>query len=587
MIIQKKSLIFYNGDYSDKLLEHLILNKNKDFYLINIGNKLLKLPTPINTILVDINDIFNENEIIEITKELLSFTLNWHKFSIKSNKLIDNYFCEYLQFNLKIVFTKMIKYISVLKKLLPNEVVIFNDESVVVNTIIKYCEKNQIKIEIFNDYKLSSEFSQKKYEWPLNFKLKGLKFKALLKNIFYSFKHYIISKSIHNVYIESHKFTDTLLTYGIENNDVQIHTNTTSIKTLLKRRHIFFSEKLYTLNPFAEIHAHTRVKSLLINSKISKTSYYENINLFEIVYSTFYLNLIESFKYFSVNHKYVIRYFNKHNIKHAILMQDSVGLNKIIQMNSKNKYITYMYLHGIPGIFFNSELKFNTDFILTFGKYTTEYFNKHYCNVISVGNIYFSNYKNFNNTIDFKSNKTVLLIAEPITNFYIDEEPYFQNLILTNYCNVAKENKDILFILRFHPSTKYYESLETKIKIVNSFNLTNLIVDYTYELPKLLNSIQIIVSNSSTVAFESLFFNKTFICYDPLRKDVAKYIEFKAGIGVYNESELNDCIREVFNNNNFKKTIQNNSIDYLSNAIEKHNNKSFVQNFFDKTIFLN
>ena len=206
-------IIFYNGSFK-KQFDNFIININlDDYFIFNIGNEIL------NENILNINDVFSKFELDQITKTLLHITQNWYKNSNFDFSIINGYsYGEYLEYDLKFVFLKMIKYISIIDKLNPNEIVYYNDNSAGINSIIEYCQINKIKkidLNLDNIYIKS----QKIYEWPTIYKKNNFIILKQFFKIFYSnIKLFFKNKEHKSIYIEQHKFTETIIDYGLTKN---------------------------------------------------------------------------------------------------------------------------------------------------------------------------------------------------------------------------------------------------------------------------------------------------------------------------------------------------------------------------------
>lgn len=151
--------------------------------------------------------------------------------------------------------------------------------------------------------------------------------------------------------------------------------------------------------------------------------------------------------------------------------------------------------------------------------------------------ILLKNVEKINQLLGFQNKKIVLFASQP------QQDASLRYRAAHDVFNAAKENKQLLFIVKLHPSemndSQYYHS------IANDIGCSNYQIDISSDLYALLAVSAIVITCFSTVGSEALYFKKPIIILDHLKADLLGLIGQNLAVRATSAEELSLAINEI------------------------------------------
>ena len=148
------------------------------------------------------------------------------------------------------------------------------------------------------------------------------------------------------------------------------------------------------------------------------------------------------------------------------------------------------------------------------------------------------------------------------------------------YKNIIENNKDILFILRYHPGTIDFTKNEfygldkyNNVFVSNKFNNNH------YQISDLINVSDLWLGYETTTAIESWLLNKNTILINPTRVDFIREMTYIGSPIVKNENELQKLIKEYFLYNSIEKfeLLKEERKIVIKDVIEYGDGKNYIR----------
>jgi hypothetical protein len=147
------------------------------------------------------------------------------------------------------------------------------------------------------------------------------------------------------------------------------------------------------------------------------------------------------------------------------------------------------------------------------------------------------NIEKINQLFGFQNKKIVLFASQP------QQDASLRYRAAQDIFNAAKEHKQLLFVVKLHPSemndSQYYHS------IANDIGCSNYQIDINSDLYALLAVSAIVITCFSTVGSEALYFKKPIIILDHLKADLLGLIGRNLAIRATNAEELTVAINNI------------------------------------------
>lgn len=164
--------------------------------------------------------------------------------------------------------------------------------------------------------------------------------------------------------------------------------------------------------------------------------------------------------------------------------------------------------------------------------------------------ILLKNVEKINQLLGFQNKKIVLFASQP------QQDASLRYRAAHDVFNAAKEHKQLLFVVKLHPSemndSHYYHS------IAGDVGCSNYQIDISSDLYALLAVSAIVITCFSTVGSEALYFKKPIIILDHLKADLLGLIGKNLALRATNAEEVSVAIDEIING---KETALSNTME--------------------------
>jgi CDP-glycerol glycerophosphotransferase (TagB/SpsB family) len=357
-----------------------------------------------------------------------------------------------------------------------------------------------------------------------------------------------------------------------------------NIENLINKNFYIVNFKPNDLRHFLHIHNIIKIdKNAVVGTVVKETyNYYKNLKIpvifYDVAHRLKHENKINFEQSFTLNEILLLnraaalidiieKTIRKYGYpKTLIVLQDFHAYDSIFTNFFKNKIPTITLQHGISSILpekDNSLWNFVfSDYIIAFGnsqKEVLKYYGIEDKKIIPLGTAKYDEYFKLN--LDNNFSKNVVLLSIPplglIKNDFID---YLIELI-SKISNIKKFNLK----LRFHPANRK-DSIKNFLKTLKKHNIKNFVVSNENDPIKDIIESDIVLTNSSGIAYEAMLFHKPVIEFYSDNND----LKFDYRIDVLNVKDLNDIMKSL-------ERILTDKF-YLQSLLEKQN--SFINNHF-------
>lgn len=148
------------------------------------------------------------------------------------------------------------------------------------------------------------------------------------------------------------------------------------------------------------------------------------------------------------------------------------------------------------------------------------------------------------------------------------------------YRKIIEKNKDILFILRYHPGTINFTKNEfyDLDKYDNVF-ISNKYTNNQYQISDLINVSDLWLGYETTTAIESWLLDKKTVLINPTRIDFIREMTHIGSPIVKDENELQSLIKEFFSSNTIKKfeLLEDERNKVIKDVIEYGDGKNHIR----------
>ncbi|HUX95588.1 MAG TPA: hypothetical protein VMV47_07630 [Bacteroidales bacterium] len=573
-------LLLFRACNSDAMWDLIHQSGHDKITALNIDTDVLLSEWMPRVDFVRYGDVLKKEDLDQVGMESLKLAQNWYKVNGKDATLIEGLsFGQYIDYEMNRVLKVSCRQIAFLDVYKPARIFMADDNSLVNQVTRAYAKSRNLTIVSVPviTYPTKFDWYLPKQNSPANLLRKTI-------NKVYCFYSNLFSKHLMNndymtLYVQSHPYTSSFIDYIINstNHNIVIQSirkkyfgnkrvicSDTTPLLLFKEYFIAFEEFMRSLDLYIETH---------------NSFDFNGISLWPIIKELYSINIKKSYYEFNVRIRYLQWLFTTVKIDVVVLLQDSVGEERILVMLAKILGIPSIYVtHGIVAYLSKGFPCINADVVFTYGKSCSDLLKEmgEAKSTKEVGNSYFHTLKNV--IVNLKSEALLkkynielrpvfLFTAEPYGNFYSIEEPSNQNLILQSVCRVAKLLTNAYFIIRLHPSTFAYENIDIKKNIISSFNLNNVLLDPGMRLEEALSICDITITATSTLGIQTIVAGKGIVVFDPLKYDGAKYIKDNAGVVANTEEELLIVLKRIITDNKYRKDIYNMGQEYIKRKI--------------------
>lgn len=148
------------------------------------------------------------------------------------------------------------------------------------------------------------------------------------------------------------------------------------------------------------------------------------------------------------------------------------------------------------------------------------------------------------------------------------------------YKQLIENNKDILFILRYHPGNMDLTKNEFyNLDKYNNVFISNKFKNTIYKISDLINISDLWIGYETTTALESWLFNKQTFLINPTKIDFIREMTFIGSPIVKTDNEAQYLIEEFFNNGSIKnfENLKKNREKVTKNVIEHGDGKNHIR----------
>ena len=132
----------------------------------------------------------------------------------------------------------------------------------------------------------------------------------------------------------------------------------------------------------------------------------------------------------------------------------------------------------------------------------------------------------------------ILFISDPYVNYWTTQSRNEPNKVLRLFCQSVSQLTGVNSIIRFHPSSSYYERSEHKFKIINYYKNSNIYIDKCLTIEESIAFSDVVVVGYSSVGLQAIAAGKPLVIFDPFKRDCLRYTEEKAGATVDSSEDL-------------------------------------------------
>ncbi len=568
--MKEKIIIFYQEKYKDAFYEYTDYKERQKVYVLQYDEDIVTSPINNDFVNISYDDILTENELIEIDIEGSKIAESWYT-EIGNMQLIKTIpMCHILEYEIRGLIVTVLKQIAFLERIGPNKIVVCDDGSLSTAAIRKYAETKEITLDFLLIRKKQLIDREKKAHNRI-FLLKKTILKSLiwLSNIVMHLRCFQDKKKF--ILLKRFTHTKDIVNNLIKNKKCLVGIIEPELTDVIE----LFSKVLLVM-PYK-----TRIKQdmdnhpeiiAFTNALILKNEFnyfvYKEISFWNEIKKYICIEINQIFPLLNYYSQLMGVITSKYQVNAIMMSQDWTGLERyLVYYGNQKKIQTYVMAHGM---FLSpiSEIHPIANQFFFWDNISRNYFIDIYKIDIHrlhlVKSVYFQSIKlwvqKYDRNLTYKKiglleNKiTILLLAPVWVDRYAYISPQEGNIFLKELCDEISSMQGYQCIVRFHPSTSYYEELNAKIKILNQGQYSNCVIDPGMDLMEALNACDIVIGRDSSVFFDALYLNKMLLIYNNTGKKF--YQTFSAlGVAKYvtKKDELNQAIISLSDKKEIKK----------------------------------
>ena len=548
------TLILYREDYLSFMEEFVNESSNHNRVIMNIDSDVLVSNLLWDIKLTSVEDVLSQSELNDIGVESLLLSQNWYKTNGIDLTLHENLsFGKYIEYQIKGVMNVICRQVAFLDKIKPNKIFLVDDESLISNVTLTYANKRGIQLNIQKpDIKKSAItewYGARKKEKKKNV------VKDILKKLVCCMSEYLgVKKSTNNYFIQQHPHTLTTIDLLTKKNNHRVVCEG-MVKDLGIRRRLIL---LYKKNTYEA--SKTFVLEVIISRLDAKSNKlgclnFRDIEFWHLIKKMYLSEIANSWCEFSTNIFHYEQVFKKYSIDTLIVLHDAESISRLLVMIAKkNGIVSVIVSHGSEGFMSMGHSDVIADIKTYFGESCKQMWIKytipnHEVFRVSIGEDSLHRTSNRIQKINknliypkLKINKNefmnILFISDPYVNYWTTQSRNEPNKVLRLFCQSVSQLTGVNSIIRFHPSSSYYERSEHKFKIINYYKNSNIYIDKCLTIEESIAFSDVVVVGYSSVGLQAIAAGKPLVIFDPFKRDCLRYTEEKAGATVDSSEDL-------------------------------------------------
>jgi hypothetical protein len=572
IIYKEKNKSFYE-EYCDshKDEQFLGIHIDENIFLTDWGPKL-----PIKKY----EDFISEEKLYEIDVLATHYAEKWYKNPNVKNGITNGIpWGQLIEYECRGYLTLVFKQIILLECVNPEKVVLVHEDDLVSEAIKSFCISNKIDLVLYE-----SNGNDKIAPKRKNPDFKQLQPLKVLSTIISAVSNRIVIERIKrkkngkgSVYILPYVHSRKILSDFEKNPYWNLIRPIESIKSTLKNfGKVFFVNIQNSLNTNSNDEL---IKTLIDMRELNDLSF-KNVDVWGIIKNEVVSYLAKIFPEIYQTKKWFTKNYKKLHIKAVIVNQDWTGFEKfLIQLCLQYNLTGVVMSHGM-----NLNLSYFTlpvsKHLLVWDRISEKYFtdilkiDKEYVTLVESSYLQSipESAKKYNREYTIQKlkmesgKKVVLFIAPVFVNLLAIASPYEANMILKEFCTEMSRLEQFQCIIRFHPSTRFYEDLSVKKKVFNDYKGENCFFDPGLELLESVNAADLVVGFESTVFIEAIFSGKPIIVFNTTGKKISyQFKEENACWYVKEKSELVKTIMHALNCKNERDLMDKNIKKFIEN----------------------
>lgn len=548
-----------------------------DAAVINVDSDVL-LPTRFRDLkFVTGQDVLGYHNLTEVGHASQTLAQSWYLTGgSDSTKRLDLSFGQYIDYEMKRVFTVVCRQIAMLDQLQPSRILLAEDESLIARVSQAYATTRGLAIESVKAAPVS-EGTDWNVPRPSRRSRTGMNRVQDLLSTTSWFKRHLGQSGSLGLLIRPHGYAATLVEAIVRETQHRV-VLTEFVRPYVGNPRVIFAEwQLQPEAPSAAFEASRNWKALdstLIQSPLS----FRGVPLWPVVRHAAHSFWCEAWGTFERQARYLRRVFDKLALDAVLVPQDQVGLERIMVMLARQRGILSVNIeHGLglfrpPGALPTA----NADMLAVYGPECCRLADQSVPHIVAIGNdelghlrerVHACNRDALRQRIGVREAPVILFAAGPYVNLVPATEPSEANKILQAVCRVGARLTDAKVVIRLHPSTGAYEDIGVKREIVDHYNRGNLFLDPGFSPTEALAAADIVVAGNSTFGIEAVAARKPFVVFDPQRSDWIGYVRGGSGGSAQDEEELVEVLRQLMTDVDFRHAVLERGERFLNERI--------------------
>lgn len=586
----KKALLFYRELYYKEVIKKKENFKDCQVIAINLDDNVFFSNLGDNVTFKEPWSYFEFPELAEIDKMALNIAKSWY---ISENKDLTTYqdisIGEVIQYEIMTYFVAALKSLTLIFKIIKKEkieeIFLFGKESIYEKAAVTVGEQKNIKVAKFWNE------SKKEYTEKVNIK-KHLKLTAITFLIaFHNMlkRRFLIEKtySRKNIFIQSSYRFLSLIKKLAENNDFFITIFVTGYIKELFNEGLFRKKNVILVRGFPlrflfskddsknSLIAKKMYKNLRKNvkNKIERTGI---LGLWELIKDDFSPFVMNQMSRAMKDYRIVDRYIVKSRTDAIVVGQDFLGVQRLVVALGNTRGIPTMVLqHG-------GTLKLYPYFVSPISKIVGTWGEKWADWFINLGvrrerikitgepyyDDFLENRDNFNRSSFLsrfripEGKKIILYAYQPDVTISALSFNMLNEKVSYKICKTVGNVEDYWMIFKLRPG----DSLDKGLKIVERSGAKNVVVISKTDNSELLKASDLIITRSSTMAFEGMLLGKPVISLNLYLKWSNEWKLFSKNSGVMEidkEEDLLSTIERIFEESKLKESLDAGRKEFL------------------------
>lgn len=519
---------------------------------------------------VQYRDVLDRQAPDRIGLDSLALAQNWYQTDGSDPTMADGLsFGQYIDYEMKRVFTVVCRQIAFLDVLRPARILLADDGSLICRTTMAYAATHGALVDSVPANPVSQHT-----DWLLPEITSSIgPGRKMLKWLLCKISQLLLcpgrSESL-TLLVQPYSYTRSLIEAILTQTRHRLVLPALMPSYLGRPRAILTDWRLAPVHADA-VSSRARTWSALEAAMTqSEALSYRGVSLWPVVrhvVRTYWDNAWE--KVFCRQVGYCSHLFDRLHLDAVVVLQDQTGMEKLLVMMARQRGVPSFYVaHGIPAFRCLGYPGVNADTLIVWGDKMRERWQQFVPvrRVVALGNDELGHLPRRVQACDRellraqigqeKTTFIILFAASPYADYLPADEPADQNHALKAVCRVAARLPGASILIRLHPSTAAYESVEIKRAIVEYYNRGSILFDPGFTLEEALAASDVVVTVDSTVGIQAIAAHKPLVILDWLSVDAAGYVQGEAGAAARTEDELLATLKRLMIDPNFREEMR-------------------------------